>query len=296
MFDMAEKAKQTGQAFVIYHHTAGDFIDHPAEKMKNYLAQAAAYLWGEAAVSKERLSDYSTMTHSILIDAQINKKIRRFWMKFTEEFFSQDHEKNLFFDVLKNMCLAMDSQAPSTYMLTPKNLAASLMSEIDPMEPVTFKQTASSYEYLKHQGYLEQLDWYWDNPTIPFPRNLAYKGGFRPVEKFWYDNIQNGTTLQDIEEAQFAKGGWIDKPLGLHGYSDSGKLLSEICPGLLVAVNLPCGCLNKTRTEAERMSVQGAIIHLNDKNVHNGVEKEWTREEIADWLESLDVDLTLKGQ
>lgn len=41
----------------------------------------------------------------------------------------------------------------------------------------------------------------------------------------------------------------------------------------------PCGCKNKT-------TLKSLVIHLNDG-------EQWTREAIADWLESLDVDLEL---
>jgi hypothetical protein len=90
---------------------------------------------------------------------------------------------------------------------------------------------------------------------------------------------------------------WVRIPhsLLIDGLSDSGTKMREICPGLKEWVTLPCGCKREGTVFPNKMSVQSAIIHLNDKIEHDGVKKEWTREEIADWLDSLDVDLTLKN-
>lgn len=61
-------------------------------------------------------------------------------------------------------------------------------------------------------------------------------------------------------------------------YSDSGKVLTELLPGLSKPSVCPvkgCGDLG---------TVRAVIIHLNDSH-------KWTREAIADWLDTLDVDL-----
>lgn len=73
------------------------------------------------------------------------------------------------------------------------------------------------------------------------------------------------------------------------GYGNSGDLLRKICPAVLSMVKLPCKC-------AQPLNVESAIIHLNDVSIHRGELQKWSREDIADWLESLDVDLTLQGE
>lgn len=53
-----------------------------------------------------------------------------------------------------------------------------------------------------------------------------------------------------------------------------------------------CPAYNKVRTDApcnNRGSIYMLIQHLNDHHA-------WTREVIADWLDSLDIDLTIKAQ
>lgn len=65
-----------------------------------------------------------------------------------------------------------------------------------------------------------------------------------------------------------------------HSYGDSGRLLSKVLPALaLEQVSSPCDHV------IWRGDLQSIIVHLNDNH-------QWTREQIADWLDSLDVDLT----
>lgn len=52
-------------------------------------------------------------------------------------------------------------------------------------------------------------------------------------------------------------------------------------------VKYPCSC--KIKMKDEFSTLKTVIIHLNDHC-------QWTREEIADWLETLDIDITLKEE
>jgi hypothetical protein len=61
-------------------------------------------------------------------------------------------------------------------------------------------------------------------------------------------------------------------------YSDSGRLLGAALPGLRTEVTCP-------HCDSSPMELLGLIIHLNDS-------ARWTREQVADWLDTLDVDLT----
>jgi hypothetical protein len=64
-------------------------------------------------------------------------------------------------------------------------------------------------------------------------------------------------------------------------YSDSGDVLEQALPGLAKYVITPCECEG-------RYPVKDAIIHLNDRH-------RWTRDQIADWLETLDVNLAFQS-
>jgi hypothetical protein len=65
--------------------------------------------------------------------------------------------------------------------------------------------------------------------------------------------------------------------------------LKKLFPGLVELVTCPV-CKNKDATiEPQQMQLDRAIIHLNDTH-------SWTREDVADWLESLDVDIAMKEE
>lgn len=76
--------------------------------------------------------------------------------------------------------------------------------------------------------------------------------------------------------------GYTTTALHSGGYNDSGKLLTEAIPALGQKVPSPCTCII-TRPQV----VKDLIIHLNDGH-------KWTREKIADWLDTLDLDLTFR--
>lgn len=57
-------------------------------------------------------------------------------------------------------------------------------------------------------------------------------------------------------------------------------------PGLNEYMQCP-GCIEDRVRVMLKFNVKGAIICLNDNHG-------WTREQIADWLDSLDIDLTIK--
>jgi hypothetical protein len=73
-----------------------------------------------------------------------------------------------------------------------------------------------------------------------------------------------------------------------HGesYSDSGRILTELMPDIDKPVAYPCkGTTCHPRDVGEsRSAVRSAIMVLNDTC-------KWTREQIADWIETLDLDL-----
>lgn len=58
------------------------------------------------------------------------------------------------------------------------------------------------------------------------------------------------------------------------------EVLYEAIPHLRELADCPCGCNDRTE-------IWACVIHLNDR-------AKWTRERIADWLETLDQDLQFK--
>lgn len=61
-------------------------------------------------------------------------------------------------------------------------------------------------------------------------------------------------------------------------YSNSGGILTTLMPDILADVKYPCKCGMTPAT------VKDVVIHLNDG-------EKWTRERIADWLDTLDLNL-----
>jgi hypothetical protein len=84
---------------------------------------------------------------------------------------------------------------------------------------------------------------------------------------------------------------WYD-PAPPKGNQLSGQrvfnALTALFPGA-IDKEIRCPACDKSGTVATRDSVIGMVPHLNDKHW-------WTREKIADWMETLDVDLTLKDK
>jgi hypothetical protein len=78
---------------------------------------------------------------------------------------------------------------------------------------------------------------------------------------------------------------------------DRAKDLGKVVPGLQEKVKRPCDCVVAGRVE----SVWNVIIHLNDQHSTARVmaaedyKTVWTREDIADWLDSLDIDLRVQN-
>lgn len=65
--------------------------------------------------------------------------------------------------------------------------------------------------------------------------------------------------------------------------------LIKLIPALSdVVMEYPCNCqihnINPYTNRKEQQSIAGIIIHLNDGC-------KWSREQIADWLDSIDVEL-----
>jgi hypothetical protein len=75
------------------------------------------------------------------------------------------------------------------------------------------------------------------------------------------------------------------------------RRLAELIPDARAVVDLPCNCRVTAIGEGEvpvRKQIWHAIQHLNDLHLPgrgDGIADPWTRERIAEWLETLDLDL-----
>jgi hypothetical protein len=225
---------------------------------------------------------------SLAISVMAMQKTAIFAMKFTSEYFVGTDTKANFFDILRKMCMTCDDKFKVSYVLpSAHSIFAKDVGNIDLFGP-TFSHTMSSYEYLKSKGYLDQLDFFWDNPNGHYPYKRAREFGIRKdVNKdWWHHGVKNGDIVPKFD-MDLATGGYLTGGIMGDDYADSGVLMKKICPGLMEFVKYPCGC-------KETDTIQRIIIHLNDQGYHKNDSGEWTREEIADWLESLDVDLSLR--
>lgn len=116
-------------------------------------------------------------------------------------------------------------------------------------------------------------------------------------KKFWFENIRkcliHGSAPSDYFEGGILFNGESvsEKNIstGTNDYSDSGTMMVGLFPNIKNQTKYPCECPNDKTS-----SVYNIIIHLNDTPKSNLHGKEWTREEIADWLESLDFKIEAK--
>ena len=82
---------------------------------------------------------------------------------------------------------------------------------------------------------------------------------------------------------------FLDETVKPGKYWDSLTLLRKAFPGLTKYASYPCKC-----TKMAPGHIYDIIIHLNDfelGHINKKNDKDWTREDIADWLETLDVNL-----
>lgn len=98
--------------------------------------------------------------------------------------------------------------------------------------------------------------------------------------------------LLGVQHYKHIKEGWINP--GNEGHERLAGELIRVMPGLKATVQYPCGCSRGPKGATG--AVQRIIIHLNDAHhPTQGDQKHdpWDRERIAQWTETLDVDLTV---
>ncbi len=163
----------------------------------------------------------------------------------------------------------------------------------------------------------EHVDWTSDGVTEKTP--IGHHSWVDAIHQEWAKQVQ-----ADVEKSPLKLGGyvhepfwtggpkplkgahvpedyfWEDKPKPKAKATDNAKLASTLMgkvPGLRVVVEFPCECgYGGIKSSGQ---VQDAIIHLNDN--HHPWKKPaagdaWSRERIADWLDTLDVILTIDNK
>jgi hypothetical protein len=230
----------------------------------------------------------------------------------------------MFYDVLQGMCDTVDKSGVLMEYKMPKlNLAK--MSPDDKFPDIVFPKATpvtDSFKKLQESGVVAAL-------ANGLQKGCSVKGitasdAAKAISKFQnqmekFDGhikkleiatMQLNENVMELEQKLKQTGGWIE-PMMLNGqqhYADSGVLLAQKFPGIKELAITPCKCGRGSDT------IHDIIIHLNDSPGHGKVhttkkafqkiggfgetstyeEPAWTREMIADWLETLDVKLELK--
>jgi hypothetical protein len=287
MADLSEAISKAKTAFDNLMKGFTGLSPHPdIVKVTEYLAQCAARVYGENGVEYDCVSDIKTMTHVFCVIARRNNSSSRFVFKVVDEFFEGKELEDVFFEILPQMCKQFDSQIPLQFII-PSSVKKLMAHKDDSPFDLTFNYTTDSYKFLTESDKLDKLMRTWKYPVEARP-SLVKSG-------LWLDVPKSNYLSEWMAKDKFATGGLVSAPLGESQLGDSGRLMYSICPALGEHVKYPCGCKSVMGLGvAKSGSLQSAIIHLNDADTHEGINKEWTREEIADWLESLDLDLSLK--
>jgi len=114
--------------------------------------------------------------------------------------------------------------------------------------------------------------------NIPEIGKSSYKG----IDYIIMDDI-SGTYQWTLPSSLFPGilDTWVD--VAQDGFNALTVLggLAEVLPGLKVRIKHPC--------QGDNLPIREIIISLNDKH-------KWSRERIADWLDTLDVDLNFSPQ
>lgn len=123
------------------------------------------------------------------------------------------------------------------------------------------------------------------------PLKITYDKG---SEDLYYQKIAEsiGSATKAMQELHVTTTNFNDKWMefvsdGMYGWeiNEDGSLvgLSRKLPGVMEQTKYPCNCKFD-----EEECLWEIIQHLNDDH-------HWTRNRIADWLETLDIDLEFKG-
>lgn len=175
--------------------------------------------------------------------------------------------------------MAIEIVGPKSIFFQPLDKNGNIVSPMyieDTQEPVNFDLTympepkAEAFKWIDFETIYGKKSWwqegYWS--TI-----LKKEAAENYISYEVYKS--NGHVIYIESDYHYSSGGTSHRSLAYE--------LIRAIPGTRAMVQVPCNCGVYAGNE---ISVQTAIMHLNDTC-------KWSREEIADWLETLDVDLTI---
>lgn len=176
-----------------------------------------------------------------------------------------------------------------------KQVAAMLGFDISEVPEATFVTTSAS---LTKEMILKAAEKVNKDTSFPVaPWTVGYMELKPPTPSDEYDLFEYGKVLDEDflmelavnfteEQKQKVKLSVVQASYltwSVAGPSNPRRQIEQACPGLEEHVQAPCDCYAESPEDAVLSAV---IMHLNDKHA-------WPREQIADWLDDLDVDLSI---
>lgn len=154
------------------------------------------------------------------------------------------------------------------------------IADTDPVEPAVVKYKKRHYTLSLVLGteWLVKEDLLWMKNAM-----------FRRIKGDVYDKT-NSIGIADnvarfVVDRLFPKNGLAAGIMPAQPPAPEFAEMSHSLPGVREKVNAPCDCHDLSGIQH---TIRNIIMHLNDSH-------HWTRNAIADWLESLDVDLEFKA-
>lgn len=233
-----------------------------------------------------------TLQHVVALDikSDINKSQTQINIIMSDaDIYLSTHPLDIFDEWIEDICNTVDQDLHKVFPLISKKTMVS--TSISPHD-YDMQITQSSFQYLMNMNRID-----------PIRKEIRARWDMKTAEDKDFE-------AKLIEFKSKKK----STPKNVDGYNDSLDLIKTIFPQLNMHVDYPCGCTTeKGNQKNDRLS--DCIIHLNDAGKHGKidfecdedgeimgikidrrVEKQWTREEIADWLESLDINLEMREE
>lgn len=154
------------------------------------------------------------------------------------------------------MTLKVTGMVFGTYVYGEGQLARELLAQTDSPETVIKWGWATATEMFAREAEKHGDPWFAVNLELS---HVKYLG------------LTESNPCAEIE---------LEPSYAWSGFESGVRKFADMVPGIYEAVKCPGGC------EGDH-AIYYTIQHLND-------EHEWDREQIADWLDTLDIDLTIK--
>lgn len=155
----------------------------------------------------------------------------------------------------------------------------------------TYLLKEANFVYSKDENEVVNLE-FLIHPTI-FPNSgweplgYTYFGISQTIAPNDFNHLGINNIDKTSYKVEYVKGEYLKGYPKEVGFTDSRKDLIRLIPNINTAVKCPA-CTEEKTFHIEEYPLGTMIIILNDRH-------HWTREQIADWLEVLDLDLNFKG-